>query len=173
MIRQLTTLISKEERQHLEAVSAWLDENTVIIPEPETVTLLNFKVDWSSWSGSFQIKFDDALHSDRFHFSEDGTGKVRFSLPNFVSPLGAPASYPAVEISRLTRKAINRALIATFPKITPHGRNRETGIETTVQTKICDRVTSGKLTAVKLLVSSDYSVTVGCHIKTTEKKNKS
>ena len=157
------TLSSDEERQHLEAVSAWLDENTVTIPEPETVTLLNFKVDWSSWSGSFQIKFDDALHADRFHFYEDGTGKVRFCLPMFVSPLGAPASYPAIEISKRTREAIQRALDITFPKITPHGINRKTGIETTVSTPISDRLTSDELTKAKELVSSQFSITQVCN----------
>jgi len=155
--------LREEERQHLEAVWAWLDENTVTVPEPNTVTLYDFRVDWSSWSGSFRIKFDDVLHEDRFQFSDNGTGKVRFSLPMFVSPLGAPASYPALEISKRTREAIQRALDTTFPKITPHGRNRKTGIETTVSTPITDRLTSDELTKAKNLVSSQFSITQNCN----------
>lgn len=155
--------LTEEEIRHLEAVRAWLDENTVTIPEPDTVTLCDFRVDWSEWSGSFRIKFDDAFHKDRFRFSEDGTGKVRFSLPMFVSPLGAPASYPAIEISERTRKAIHQALDSTFPKITPHGRNRETGIETTIFTPVSDRLTSEELKRVKSLVSSEYFITQKCN----------
>ena len=162
-MRLVDETLSEEERQHLEAVWAWLDENTVTVPEPNTVTLYDFRVDWSSWSGSFRIKFDDVLHEDRFQFSDNGTGKVRFSLPMFVSPLGAPASYPALEISKRTREAIQRALDTTFPKITPHGRNRKTGIETTVRTPINGRLTSDELRKVKKLVSSQFSITQDCN----------
>jgi hypothetical protein len=155
--------LSEEERKHLEAVGAWLDENTVTVPEPNTVTLYDFKVDWSKWSGSFRIRFDDVLHEDRFQFSDDGTGKVRLSLPMFVSPLGAPASYPAVEISERTREAILQALGSTLPKITPHGRNRKTGIETTVSTPISERLTSDELRKIKNVVNFKFSITQNCN----------
>ena len=166
-------LVSEEERQKLEAVLAFLDENTIFVPEPSCVTLYDFKVDWSKWSGSFRIKFDDVSHDDRFYFSEDGTGKVRFTLPMFVSPLGAPASYPAVEITKRTREAIHRALDTTFPKLIPHGKNRKTGIETTIWTPIRDRLTSDKLSSVKKLMSTGYSVSVRCGIEKATQKNES
>jgi len=159
-IDPLEVTLSEEDQRHLEEVWAWLDENTASIPEPNSVTLFDFSVNWVEWSGSFQIRFDDILYTDRFRFSEDGTGKVRVNLPMFVSPLGAPASYPAIEISDRTRQAIQRALDATLPKITPHGRNRETGIETTISTPIHQRLNASDLCNVKELISSNYEISM-------------
>jgi hypothetical protein len=58
---------------------------------------------------------------DKFDFSIGIDGNYHYSVPMFVSPLGAPASFAAIELSPETRKAITQALNQMFPKILPFG----------------------------------------------------
>ena len=50
----------------------------------------------------------------------------------FVSPLGAPASYAAIELSDEIDAALRAKMREIFPRIEPLGRNRKTGAEITM-----------------------------------------
>ena len=83
-----------------------------------------------------------------------------FSGPIFVSPLGAPASYSAVDMTDNTSKAILEGLKLTFPKLKPCGKNRDTGIEITYHSPISDRISAEELSKAIKRVNKSYSITV-------------
>ena len=157
-------LMDEESNKRLEEGNKrrqkWLEENIEVIPDPKTVTLYNFKVDWENWSGTFALKCDGKPCSREFCFFDNGASSFTVQVPMHVSPLGMPASFAAVEISDETMALIVRALESTFPKLTPHGLNRETGVETTRFTPLEDRLKSSELAKAKLLVSPLYSVSM-------------
>ena len=143
-----------------EKLQAWLKDNVLIIPEPKVVTLHSFNVDWSDWRGWFRVKFDEFEIEDELDFGIEITGRPRFNLPIFTSPLGVPASFASIEITSKTHQAIGMALQGTFPRLKPFGRNRETGIEITMSSSISDRISVQEANAAKLLVVEGYSVSV-------------
>ena len=80
----------------------------------------------------------------------------------FHSPLGAPASYPAVEFTDETRRAIDDALRATLPRLRGYGLVRDGGKEIGPFTPLADRIVDiEQFEAAKSKVSATgYSVTV-------------
>ena len=141
-------------------VQAWLQDNVLIIPEPKAVTLHSFDVDWSDWSGWFRVKFDDFEFEDDLNFAIEITGRPKFYLPMFTSPLGVTASFSAIEITPKTHQAIGMALQGTFPRLKPFGRNRDTGIEITMSSSISDRISVHEAEIAKLLVVEGYTASV-------------
>ena len=101
--------------RHVEQVMAWLEENVQVFLEPEAVTLSEFSVNWEDFSGDFNLSLDDVMLSRKVGFGLEASGKTRFYMPMFYSPLGAPASYAAIEITEKTRQAILTGLRQTFP----------------------------------------------------------
>ena len=152
--------LDPEHEKKIEEVWQWLSDNVTVIPEPKEVTLHRFDNDWEHWCGSFRVAFDNFTLLSTFQYSLDLTGYTIFSGPVFVSPLGAPASYSAVEMTDNTSKAILEALKLTFPKLKPCGKNRETGLEITYHSPITDRISSKELNKAIKLVNKSYSITV-------------
>ena len=150
----------KEKHKRQPDLEEWLEENIVKIPEPQKVTLYNFEIDWSDWSGVFRVKFDDFEVEDTFGFGMEVTGYPKFSLPIFGSPLGVPASFGAIEMTPNTGKAINEGLRKTFPRFKPLGINRKTGIEIVYYSPIEMRISKPEIAETKLLVGKTYSVSV-------------
>ena len=148
------------ENNRLKEVRAWLADNVVYIPEPKEVTLFDFEVDWSNWSGEFKIRFDDFVSEDSFGLGMEMTGVPKFYYPMFTSPLGVPASYAAIEITSNTHNAINEALKRTFPKLKPLGKNRDTGIQIMYNSPIEARLARHEIEETELLVVKGYSVSV-------------
>mgnify|MGYP006123841741 CR=1 FL=1 len=148
------------EANRLKELKLWLAENVIDIPEPQEVTLFDFEINWSKWSGDFKVRFDEFECQDTFGLAMEMTGFPKFYFPMFTSPLGVPASYRAIEITSNTHKAISEALRLTFPKLKPLGRNRVTGIEITYQSAVEDRLSREALEETRSLVVEDYSVTV-------------
>jgi len=103
-----------ELKEHLKAVSEWLDENVVEYPEPEKVKLFNFKRtpnNYDSWDErAFQVALDDTIIEDDIRFEANGAKNIRLYWPMFHSPLGAPCSYRAIEVTKDTVRAIEHAL---------------------------------------------------------------
>ena len=89
---------------HVEQVMAWLEENVQVIPEPETVTLSEFSINWEDFSGDFSLSFDAVMYSRKIRYGLEASGKAIFYMPMFFFPLGAPASYRAIEITEKTRQ---------------------------------------------------------------------
>ncbi|ABM39949.1 hypothetical protein [Polaromonas naphthalenivorans] len=116
-----------EIAEHLAQVSAWLDENVVSYPTPAAITLSDIQMNWTDLSGSFILSLDGKEVPDRFVFSLDGTEWLKFFMPMFTSPLGAPASYAAVEFTEETRVAMEDGLRILMPKLAGFGQDRVTG----------------------------------------------
>ena len=113
--------------EHIKAVWKWLDENVQVFETPQSVTVSNFQIKTSRFSGSFDVHLDDVKLSERFSFGLGAHGKPDLFFPMFHSPLGAPASYVAIELTPQTTSAIKELLADVLPKMKALGLNRETG----------------------------------------------
>lgn len=47
------------EASRLKELQVWLAENVIDISEPEEVTLFDFEINCSKWSGKFKVRFDE------------------------------------------------------------------------------------------------------------------
>lgn len=121
-------------------IRAWLDENVMKYPDPDRVTLYGFIINWEDFSGRFKIKLDQVELPFEFKFSPEASGKPTLFLPMLHSPLGIPASYPAISMTDKTRGAIERALKELIPRIHAFGINQLTGKEVTSNSPISERV---------------------------------
>ena len=151
-----------EIREHIERVEAWLEENVRVYPTPREVTLSGFDIDWITLDGSFLLAFDGEPLRHRFRFDMDISGRLRFRMPMFHSPLGAPASYAAIEFTDETRCSIDKGLHAVLPRLHGCGIVRATGKEINHWTPIDERIVDGEaFEAAKARASAPgYSITV-------------
>ena len=129
-----------EQTEHMAEVSRWLEENVISYPTPKTVTLSEFSVNWTEMSGSFVLTLDDNRIEGRFRLSLAQNGWVQYRLPMFTSPLGAPATYGAVELTDDTAKSVTMALRSIFPRLKPMGIDASTGAFIGQRTPLADRV---------------------------------
>jgi len=151
----------KSDKSHLEQVKDWLEENVEVYPEPKKITLSNFVVDWSDFSGEFDASFDSTALTSPLRLSLDQqSGKMKFSVPIFHSPLGAPASYGAISFIGKTESVIIKALQDTFPRLRPAGVNRETGIETPYNAFPKERLEKRVLDEVKAKVTKGFVINI-------------
>ena len=129
--------------KHIEEVSRWVDENVVSYPTPRAVTLSEFEVDWEQMSGRFYVSLDGQRIEDPFRLSLEQNGWVQFHPPMFTSPLGAPASYRAVDLTADTLETLTKALRSIFPRLKPMGVDMLTGgvigQGTPVQNRVADQ----------------------------------
>jgi hypothetical protein len=143
-----------------EVVTQWLQDNVQVFPEPETVTLSEFSVDWEDFSGDFSVSFDSVKLAKKLSFGLEASGKTVFYMPMFHSPLGVPVSYPAIEITDRTKDAILRGLRDTFPRLKGAGLDKETGMEITWHTPPALRIAASALRKAIIKVTEDYSITI-------------
>lgn len=129
--------------KHIEEVSRWLGENVVSYPTPRAVTLSDFEIDWEQISGRFYVSLDGQRIDHPFRLSLEQNGWVQFHPPIFTSPLGAPASYRAVELTVETAKSLTNALRSIIPRLKPMGVDMLTGVfigqGTPVQNRVADQ----------------------------------
>ncbi|MEI6320075.1 MAG: hypothetical protein WCS09_16280 [Pseudomonadota bacterium] len=111
--------------EHLQRVRHWLSENVQNPETPNAIEISDVFFDWNNLRGSFKLSLDDIPLADRFEIGIEITGRITIAAPMFVSPLGAPASYAAVNLSKRTEAAIYDALQDVFPKIRPFGWNKD------------------------------------------------
>lgn len=127
--------------EHIKAINAWLDEHVQKFAPKTSITLHSFEIDWEELRGSFSVRFDDQECSDRFSFScTTITGWAEVYYPVFHSPLGAPASYGAVDISKEGDQALKQAIKELFPKLKPLGPDKESGQQIWPQSPAAMRV---------------------------------
>jgi len=112
---------------HLQAVQKWLRDNVLAYETPTAVEVSDFQLGANGFSGSFQVTLDGKKLPVPFSFGLGDNGKPALHFPMFCSPLGAPASYEAVELTDETTLAIERLLRFILPKMKPLGYDRETG----------------------------------------------
>ena len=101
-------------------------------------------MDWKKYRGHFQVKFNDQLCPMEFlvFIGKNQNGTAFMQTPMFFSPLGAPASYSALEVEEKVFEGINIALNKVFPAIKPLGLDGETGKIITMQNSFKDRIIS-------------------------------
>lgn len=133
------------KRPSILEIEDWLKLNVTKYSEPKRVRLFNFLINWERFTGTFKLKLDDDEVKYWISFSTDQSGRVVFDMPMFHSPMGVPASYPAVEFTGRTRVAINRALELLIPRLLPLGKDQRTGVEITFSTPLEDRVVDRQL----------------------------
>ena len=147
-------------KSHVDRVWEWLEENVQVFPEPESVTLSDFLVDWDSLNGNFLVSFDSTKASTRFQFGLALNGKAALYMPMFHSPLGAPASYAAVRITHATHQAILKGLHETFPPLKAVGVEKGTGERISLDTPLEERIERNLLEHAKGKVGKNYSITI-------------
>lgn len=106
------------------ALRKWLMENVLVPPTPQSITISDIKFDWERGSGSFVLALDGERLMDRFNLSVEMNGKVTFGGPLFVSPMGVPATFSAVDLDRPTSQAIQKGLERIFPLYYAFGRHK-------------------------------------------------
>ena len=152
--------MDERTEKYVERVFKWLDKNVKHYPTPKQVTLFSFEVDWSNLSGSFRLILDDEEIPDELTFGIEQSGKANFYPPMFHSPLGAPASYAAIELTESTKKTILLALTKVVPRVMAFGIYRETGKEIFSDTPMQERIMDKEeFEAYRARVSSpDFSI---------------
>ena len=68
-------------------------------------------------------------------------GEIRFTPPLYGSPLGAPATYGAIDLPLAIEKAINRGLASVIPRLKPYGIDRAAGVHIDARTPLAGRLT--------------------------------
>ena len=152
--------MNESTKQHIEKVLQWLEENIQVFPEPKKVYLSDFSVNWEEFSGEFRVAFDSVVLSEKLRFDLEASGKTKFYLPMFHSPLGAPASYGAIEMSEKTHAAILKGLRETIPRIKGAGIDRDTGREITYNTPLNERIDADALIEARRKVNESYSIQI-------------
>lgn len=148
--------------KHIEEVSRWLDENVCSYPTPRAVTLSDFEIDWEQMSGRFYVSLDGMRIEDPFRLSLEQNGWVQFHQPMFTSPLGAPATYRAVDLTTDTLETLTRALRSIFPRLKPMGIDKDSGAFIGQRTAIADRVVDQRMfdVAISKVDALGFALTV-------------
>ena len=113
---------------HVAAVHAWVEANTRRYANVAEVRLTDFK--WNEGRAldvDFTAEFLPGGRQERLAAYADGAGQIWISAPMFVSPMGAPASFPAVEFDAATGKALLAGVRAVIPPLAPFGIDPKTG----------------------------------------------
>lgn len=129
-----------ELKDHLGQVVDWLNTNVIQCPTPSIVTLSDFDIDWGGMSGYFSLSLDDLVVPAAFNLSLGQNGWMQHHPPLFCSPLGAPASYAAVDLTDSTNATIAKALKLIFPRLKPLGLDSESGKLIIGRTPLKDRI---------------------------------
>ncbi len=116
---------SDSVKTHLEQVREWLAKNVVVPPTPKQVTVSSIRFDWKRLSGTFVLALDNLVFQEPFDVRMDITGRPTITPPMFTSPLGAPASYAAVQMNQKTENAVIAALVQAFPKVRAYGLHKD------------------------------------------------
>lgn len=153
-------MVSKEN-DHGKAVKEWLEKHVLVVPEPKHVTLSSFEIIWSELSGSFRLTADNVTVRESFSFSHGICGRLQlYGGGVFVSPLGAPASYAATELTDSTRNTILQVLRELIPDIRPLRKNQQTRKEIVYSTPIEERIISKEeIRNVRKKVNKGFSIT--------------
>lgn len=139
----MRTAISPSLEEHLRQVEEWLDANVTVFRDVATVRMHSFAIDWEELKGAFSVSIDGIDYDEPLRFScLTVTGKPEIYLPMFHSPLGAPASYAAVELPKEVHERLVLTLQELLPSVKPLGLDKETGEILTFQDPPSKRLSS-------------------------------
>lgn len=125
---------------HVQEVHDWVDAHVQVIEVAERVTLRGFRWDREAARSVDFVLAIEGQGEHRCYFGGDDDGDIRFTLPQFHSPLGAPASYPAVELSEAVDLAVRTGLRSLMPRLKPRGTDPVTGAQITTASSLADRL---------------------------------
>lgn len=151
-----------EQTDHMKEVARWLDGNVVVYPTPQAVKLSGFSVNWNEISGKFYVTLDETPIALPFGFSLEQSGWVNYHPPMFTSPLGAPASYYAVDLTDDTAKTLTKALRSIFPRLKPLGIDTASGAFIGQRTPVVERINDQEVfdQARELISRCGFCITV-------------
>ena len=125
---------------HVKAVHDWVDAHVQIIEAADRVTLREFSWEREDARSVHFVLGIEGQGDHRCYFGGGDDGDVRFTLPQFHSPLGAPASYPAVELSEAVDLAVRTGLRSLMPRLKPCGTDPVTGEQVTFASSLRTRL---------------------------------
>ncbi len=125
---------------HIHAVNEWLKANIRVYPEPTHITLRQVQLNPKTLSGSALLLLGNEITGESLSLRMSETGWLTFSVPLFHSPLGAPASYAAIELTTNTQSAVNAAVRSLLPRLMPLGINPKTKEWVTTSTPLQARI---------------------------------
>ncbi len=132
--------VKDSHRSHIQAVRDWLQKNVRVYPTPSKITLRQIKLDRKELRGEALLLIGDALPGEELALWMSETGWLTFSPPLFHSPLGAPATYGAIELSKNTEQAVAVAVQGLLPRLLPLGINPKTRVWVTTSTPLDERI---------------------------------
>lgn len=132
--------VNVSHRDHIQAVREWLQKNVRVYPTPSTITLRQIRLDRNGLRGKALLLLGDALPCEQLTLRMSETGRLTFSPPVFQSPLGAPATYGAIELTIKTEQAVAAAVQGLLPKLLPLGINPKTKEWVTTSTPLHERI---------------------------------
>ncbi len=132
--------VKESHREHIQAVRDWLKKNVRVYPTPSTISLRHIKLDRKELSGEALLLIDNAMPGEKLALWMSESGRLTFNPPLFHSPLGAPASYGAIELSKNTVRAVDTAVQGLLPKILPFGINPKKKEWVTTSTPLHERI---------------------------------
>ena len=151
---------------HVALVRQWLEVHVLRVAAVNHVKLHSFNSDWREMRGSFKVDFDGVPCSMEFEYEVGKSdGYTSVSCPRFTSPLGAPATYPAVEMSDAAWNAIDRGIKTLFPRVTPLGMLKSNGEVVDVRTPIADRIIDTQTLSTTRTKMSDPSFCIEVEIQ--------
>lgn len=144
-----------DRSDHVKKVHEWVEKNKQSFSTPKTIVLDEIEFDWEEFDGSFSLQLDDIRINERYDLSLGIDGKYEYSGPMFISPLGAPASFAAIELTDETEVAITNALNQMLPKMAAFGLHPVTkefiNRSTPLSSRILDKA---GIESLKQLISS-------------------
>jgi len=153
-----TVMVNDSSREHIQAVKEWLQKNVRVYPTPSTITLRQIRLDRKELRGEALLLIGDALPGEELALWMNESGRLTFSPPLFNSPLGAPATYGAIELSKNTEQAVAAAVQGLLPRLLPFGINPKTKEWVTTSTPHHERIadTSEFNAAFDRITSADF-----------------
>lgn len=145
----------------LDMVKEWLRENVREYDLVDQITLDRFR--WpqpEDYRGSFSAILDGAGGRETFHFYADAAGEIKLQWPMFVSPLGAPASYTAINLQPEMEAALLTGIQSVVPRLKPFGICPDTKQLLTTETPDALRTTIPVDSIRNRLLAPGFSVTV-------------
>jgi hypothetical protein len=111
----------KSIEERVVEVNRWVHANQRVYSGISTIKLSDVSMAKSTLSGSALLTLDDRVPSEDVSIWLGGDGWLTYSLPMFHSPLGAPASFPAVLLTGAARPALDSAIRGLLPRVLPFG----------------------------------------------------
>ncbi len=132
--------IDRSTRDHINAVHKWVKENTRVYSTPSHITLHNIRLNRQTLNGTAELLVGDQATGETISLDVEITGWLKYYLPMFNSPLGAPASYSAIELTESTEQAISFAVRNLLPQLLPLGLHPTSSEWVTTSTPIEERI---------------------------------